>query len=214
MFNEANELDRLTQAANLGFKYVEWLSPYSRSHQAIATSLEDNALDLVLINAALGNPKNGDRGIGGIPGREEDFKVAMTEAITYANELDVPMIHVMAGRCEDPKERSRYIDTFAQNLTWAVGQTDSSKLQLLIEPLNHVDTPNYLIGTSDQALEVIQLVDANIGLQFDFYHAQIMEGNLGATIKRLFDTIAHVQFSSLPGRHEPQHGEEIGRAHV
>jgi hydroxypyruvate isomerase len=44
-------------------------------------------------------------------------------------------------------------------------------------------------------------------MQFDFYHMQIMEGNLAAGLKRHLDIIGHVQFSSLPGRHEPQYGE-------
>ena len=44
-------------------------------------------------------------------------------------------------------------------------------------------------------------------MQFDFYHMQMMEGNLAAGLRRHFDVIGHVQFSSLPGRNEPQHGE-------
>ena len=44
-------------------------------------------------------------------------------------------------------------------------------------------------------------------MQFDFYHLQIMEGNLSYGLQRHLDVIGHVQFSSVPGRHEPQHGE-------
>jgi len=44
-------------------------------------------------------------------------------------------------------------------------------------------------------------------MQFDFHHMQIMEGNLAAGLRRHLDIIGHVQFSSLPERNEPQHGE-------
>ena len=207
MFDETDELARLDHIARLGFEYLEWLFPYSCDKQGIASRLNDLNLELVLINAASGSATNGDRGIGALPGREDEFKVAMTQAIEYATALNVPMIHVMAGVCSGTTARAEYLETFASNLTWATQQLKGSSTQLLVEPLNQVDTPNYLISTSAQALELMSMVDANIGLQFDFYHLQIMEGNLGHALNSHIDRIAHVQFSSLPGRHEPQYGE-------
>jgi len=47
----------------------------------------------------------------------------------------------------------------------------------------------------------------NLHLQYDFYHAQVMEGDLVATFKRLKGKIAHVQIADNPGRHEPGTGE-------
>lgn len=207
MFDEKDELSRLDHIARLGFRYVEWLSPYNCDKHDIACQLNDLELELVLINAALGSADKGDRGIGAIPGREDEFKQAMTQALEYTNVLNVPMIHVMAGICPALDDRAEYLETFASNLTWATQQLEGLPTQLLVEPLNLVDTPNYLISTSAQALELINIVNANIGLQFDFYHLQIMEGNLGHSLKTHIDQIAHVQFSSLPGRHEPQYGE-------
>ena len=48
---------------------------------------------------------------------------------------------------------------------------------------------------------------ALVKLQFDFYNLQIMEGNLGARLRACLDDVGHIQFSSVPGRHEPQYGE-------
>ena len=207
MFNEDDEFDRLDHIARLGFQHLEWLFPYNRDRHEIAARVNDLNLELVLINTALGLADKGDRGIGALPGREDEFKIAMTQALEYADVLNIPMIHVMAGVCADLDNRGEYLETFARNLTWATQQLNGSSTQLLVEPLNKVDNPNYLISTSADALELIGMVNANIGLQFDFYHLQIMEGNLGPSLKTHFDQIAHVQFSSLPGRHEPQYGE-------
>lgn len=207
MFSETDEFARLDHIARLGFRYVEWLFPYNCDKHEIAKRLDDLNLELVLINTASGIAENGDRGIGALPGREDEFKEAITQALEYAEVLNIPMIHVMAGVCPDPKVRDGYVETFARNLSWATQQVNSSSTQLLVEPLNHVDNPNYVISTSAQALELIGMVNANVGLQFDFYHLQIMEGNLGPSLKKHFNQIAHVQFSSLPGRHEPQYGE-------
>ncbi len=207
MFDEKDELSRLDHIARLGFRYVEWLFPYGCNKHEIASRLNALNLELVLINTALGSAQNGDRGIGAIPGREDEFKEAMTQALEYVAVLDVPMIHVMAGVCPRVEEQEEYLETFARNLTWATQELGDLPTQLLVEPLNLVDTPNYLISTSRQALQLIDIVNANIGLQFDFYHLQIMEGNLGHSLKSHIDRVAHVQFSSVPGRHEPQYGE-------
>lgn len=207
MFDESDEFARLDHIARLGFQQLEWLFPYNCDKREIASRLNDLNLELVLINTASGIAKNGDRGIGALPGREDEFKRAISQAFEYADVLDIPMIHVMAGICPKHDARDKYLETFASNLAWAVQQSNGSSIQLLIEPLNHVDNPDYLISTTAQALELINMVDANVGLQFDFYHLQIMEGNLGQSLTTHFEQIAHVQFSSLPGRHEPQYGE-------
>jgi hydroxypyruvate isomerase len=41
----------------------------------------------------------------------------------------------------------------------------------------------------------------------DFYHAQIVEGDLSVTFKNNFANIGHVQIASVPARHEPDEGE-------
>jgi hydroxypyruvate isomerase len=47
----------------------------------------------------------------------------------------------------------------------------------------------------------------NLFLQYDFYHMQIMEGDLVPTFRRLKDRIGHVQIADTPGRNEPGTGE-------
>ena len=47
----------------------------------------------------------------------------------------------------------------------------------------------------------------NLFLQYDVYHAQIMEGNLAETIRANRDVIRYFQIAGVPGRHEPDVGE-------
>ena len=48
---------------------------------------------------------------------------------------------------------------------------------------------------------------AHVQLQYDFYHMQIMEGDLIETFAKLLPSIGHVQFADTPGRFEPGTGE-------
>jgi hydroxypyruvate isomerase len=79
---------------------------------------------------------------------------------------------------------------------------------MLIEALNPIEFPHYLMQTTAQAAELVRLVDdPRVMLQYDVYHAQMAEGNLIDTITKHFGEIGHIQISDVPGRHEPGTGE-------
>jgi hydroxypyruvate isomerase len=87
-------------------------------------------------------------------------------------------------------------------------------VRVLLEAVNTRDRPGYFIARSDEALEAIDRAGhANLGLQHDLYHMQIMEGDLTRTLQRLHRRIGHIQFADHPGRHEPGTGE-IDFAHL
>ena len=78
----------------------------------------------------------------------------------------------------------------------------------MIEPINTRDIPGFFLNRSAQAIEIMDEVGSdNLYLQYDFYHMQIMEGDLVPTFRRLKDRIAHVQIADNPGRNEPGTGE-------
>lgn len=206
MYTEYPINDRFSAAYRSGFDYVEWLFPYAHEISDIESWLQDSGLRLVLINSALGDPHRGDRGIGALPDRVDDFRSEFELSLRYADALNVRNIHVMAGIVPPTLSVKECRDTFIENLKWAINLAKGTDVRLLIEPLNHQDSPNYLHTTCSESMQVLREVDG-LALQFDFYHLQITEGNLAHRIREHFDDIGHVQFSSVPGRHEPQYGE-------
>ncbi|NNE85754.1 MAG: TIM barrel protein, partial [Alphaproteobacteria bacterium] len=79
---------------------------------------------------------------------------------------------------------------------------------VLIEPLNTGDFPGYFLNYQGQAHAIVADVGlANVQLQMDFYHCQIMEGNLADNFRRFGDAVGHIQIASVPGRVEPDAGE-------
>jgi hydroxypyruvate isomerase len=78
----------------------------------------------------------------------------------------------------------------------------------LIEPINTRDIPGYLLNTPhDGAAVIAEVGQPGLRLQFDFYHAQIMRGDLARSFERHRAITAHVQIAGVPERHEPDTGE-------
>ena len=143
----------------------------------------------------------------GSPRRQADFKDHFGQALEYALALDVPMIHVLAGVVSE-HDRDEALSVLVENVRFAADRAAKNGIRILLEPLNSEDTPGYLLTRTDETRRCIEAVGRdNVRLQFDFYHRQIMEGNLARRLADNLDIIGHIQFSSVPGRHEPQHGE-------
>ena len=98
--------------------------------------------------------------------------------------------------------------TLVENLRFAAPKLAEAGIKLLLEPVNTRDIPGFFVNRSAQAVAIIEEVGSdNLYLQYDFYHTQVMEGDLVPTFKRLKDKIAHVQIADNPGRNEPGTGE-------
>jgi hydroxypyruvate isomerase len=207
MYQERSVPERFAAAAEVGFKAVEFLQPYQWPVETIREWLEASDLQLILINTAPGLPDDREVGLAAVPGREADFKAIFRDALEYAVTLGVDMIHVLAGRV-GAIDADRAEATFLENIQWAASQAARNSLNILLEPLNSQDVPDYLYTSSAQVARLIEILNVNnVRMQYDFYHMQIMEGNLAVHLSEHLEKIGHIQFSSVPGRHEPQYGE-------
>ena len=52
-----------------------------------------------------------------------------------------------------------------------------------------------------------ELGEPNVKVQMDFYHTQIMDGDLWTTYRRHRAGVGHIQIAGVPERHEPDTGE-------
>ena len=97
LYNDLDFLDRHAAAARDGFKAVEFLFPYAYEPSVLRARLTENGLQQALFNAPPGDWDAGERGIACVPGREAEFRAGIERAIDYAQALECPRIHVMAG---------------------------------------------------------------------------------------------------------------------
>lgn len=208
MYPEFDVPQRFVAAHEAGFQAIEFLQPYSYDKAHIQAWLNDNNLQMILLNTPMGDVKKGERGLAALPGREDDFRRTFDLALDYAVTLSIPMIHVMAGVVPDGTRRERCVATMVANLQEAAELARIHNIRLQLEPLNEFDVPGYLHTGTSETIELLGGIGKpNVQLQYDFYHLQLMQGNLAAGVRDNLDIIGHIQFSSVPGRHEPQYGE-------
>ena len=101
LYPEHAFLDRFAAAAQDGFAGVECLFPYAHASAELAARLHAHGLQQVLFNAPPGDFDRGERGQACLPGREDVFRRGIDQALTYAEALECPRIHVMAGLVPD-----------------------------------------------------------------------------------------------------------------
>lgn len=208
MFNEHPFPERFAAAAAAGFKGVEFLFPYDYPAQDVQRWHQDAKVQNVLFNLPPGDWAAGERGIAALPGREDEFKVGVAKALEYALTLGSTQLHMMAGIVPAGADLGAYRKTYLANLKYAARELAKHGLTLLLEPINTRDMPGYFLSKQDQAHELrIESAEPNVKVQMDFYHAQIMEGDLTETFKNHFDAIGHTQIASVPKRNEPDDGE-------
>lgn len=209
LWQELSLPDAIRAAKAAGFAAVECHWPYAFSTQSLREALTETGLPLLGLNTRRGDPAVGDNGLAAVPGRIEEARQAIDEAIAYAAALDVASIHVMAGRAQGAEAER----IFCANLRYACRQAAPHGISILIEPLNTRDAPGYFLQTTTQAVALIdQLGESNLKLMFDCYHIQIMEGEVAARLKALMPFIGHIQIAAVPDRAEPDHGELDYRA--
>ncbi|MEO7334955.1 MAG: hydroxypyruvate isomerase [Caldimonas sp.] len=208
LFTEHPFLDRFEQAAQAGFKAVEFLFPYAHTAEEIKERLDANGLTLVLHNLPAGDWDAGERGIACLPDRVDEFRAGVQRAIAYATVLGVPQLNCLAGKAPGGVQAEVLRRTFVDNLRFAAAALGKAGLKLLIEPINTYDIPGFYLSGTAQAVSILAEVGADNGfVQYDIYHAQRMEGELAATMEKYLSRIGHIQLADNPGRNEPGTGE-------
>ncbi len=208
MYQEHAFLDRFGAAAKDGFKGVEFLFPYAFAAADIRARLTAHGLTQALFNGPPGNWDAGERGLASLPGREDEFRKSVERALEYARVLGNDRLHLMAGLVKPGEERARYRETYVRNLAYAANEAVSAGVTVVIEPINTRDIPGFFLNRQDEAHAVCAEVGAgNLKVQMDFYHCQIVEGDLATKLKKYIAGVGHIQIAGVPERHEPDSGE-------
>lgn len=196
--------DAVRAAAKAGFDAVEMHWPYAVSASDLKAALDETGLPVVGINTVRGHVEAGGNGLSALPGREDEARAAIDQALAYAQAIGAQSVHVMAGKASGEEARKTFID----NLRYASDKAAPTGSTILVEALNPFDAPGYFLTDNATASAIIDEASRdNIRIMFDCYHS----GRCGRPILEDFqahrDKVGHVQFAAVPDRGEPDRGE-------
>jgi len=206
LFTDRPLLERIDAAAASGFKAIELQFPYDVPASDVKAAIVRNKLTVLGINTPPGDG-DGAFGLAAVPGREKEFQALFARALDYIATVGGSAVHCLAGKVA-LEQRPAAEQVFIENLKAAADLAAAKKINLLIEPINARDRPNYFLNHVEHAADVIAKTGKpNVRVQFDFYHMQIVGGDLIYRLEKYLPVIGHLQCAAVPSRHEPDEGE-------
>ncbi len=213
LFADRGLVARISAAAACGFEAVELHWPYDVPAAQISAALRAAGVRLIALNSAPGNVGAGEFGLAAVPGRAQEFRQSMHQALDYAVATSAGAVHCMAGLV-GAQGLAAAEQCFVENLQIAADMAAQAGVELLVEPINTRDKPGYVLTTVEQAADIIGRTGRqNIKIMFDCYHVQIMQGDLTRRLQQQLELIGHVQIAAVPSRGEP-HAGEVNYPHI
>lgn len=207
LFAELPVLDRPKAARAAGFSTVETWWPGADA-DAWADAVSGAGLSVALLNADGGDLAAGDRGFLNVAGLRKRELGRIDEAVRVAVRVGAPQVNVLAGRLLPDVPEARQRAEVVSVLCEAAERAADAGVAILLEPINAVDVPGYLLPSAAHARQVIEDVDSPwVRLLYDAYHAARSGANPVSETLDYVDVIAHVQYADCPGRGAPGTGE-------
>jgi hydroxypyruvate isomerase len=208
LFTEEELINRFKAAKQHGFDAVEIQFPYSVSAKILKNTLEEQQLKLVLFNVAADDLLHGGEGLACVPEKQDQFHQAVAQTLEYAQLLKPEVINILPGRCFNENRKLNYLETFKENLSFAIETFAPLGIKTVFEAVNNHDMPGFIIHNGLQMLDILnQLNHPKLFMQYDIYHMQMMGDKPDEFIARYADKIGHIQFADCPGRGQPGTGQ-------
>jgi hydroxypyruvate isomerase len=192
--------DRIKAAADAGYKAVEFWDPSSKDLKKTASIAA--SCGVTIAGCTLNQPRAYT-----LDSATKPVIANIEKSIKMAKDLGCK---TMIGLSSDNKG---FYDTqkniITENLKKAAPMLEDNDMTLIMEPLNSlVDHKGYYLDSSLLGFEIAKCVDSpSVKVLYDIYHMQIMEGNIICNISENIENIGHFHTACVPGRNEPQLGE-------
>jgi hydroxypyruvate isomerase len=196
-------LERLQQAAKLGFPAVEFWPWRNKDIPAVAETCQKLKLDVAQFTAwgfrpGLNDPKN-----------HNHFVEEIEASCAIAKKLNCSLMTVVGGDDITGVTQARMHEHIIAGLRRAVPVVEKHRIMLILEPMNiRVDHKGHCLYGSEATLRIIKAVGSkNVKINWDLYHMQISEGDLCGHLRDGYAGVGYVQIADHPGRNEPGTGE-------
>lgn len=208
------QMEQVAAAGYDGFEFGDW-----RAQDAARIVRLKNRLRLECV-CLVGNVGVNPKGMGLCDSAERPgFLREIRASAEAARRFECSRLVVLTGFKVPGKPRPPQHDSIVEGLKRAHDIVSPHGITMLVEvvntlapvePLNpkgnnHAD---YYLDRTEEAFAIARKTGSPfIKILYDTYHAQIMEGNLIATIRNNIALIGHIHIGDVPQRHEPGTGE-------
>lgn len=207
LFTEIPEMGRPAAARAAGFDLVESWWPPADDLPAWVAAVRGERLGVACLNADGGDIAAGERGFCNLPHRHDDTLRAVRAALDLAGEVDAPAINVLAGRTAADVPVTTQRACAAEVLRECGRMAAAEGRIVVVEPINAIDVPDYLLPTPDDVAALLRQVGHDaVRMLYDAYHAAKGGGDPVRDVGRHIDAIGHVQYADHPGRGAPGTG--------
>ncbi len=217
LFHELPLSERPAAAAREGFSAVEMWWPFASAKPAsseiddLVAAVEDADIPLVALNFAAGNLAAGDRGLLNDRAKAAQFRASVELAVLIGERTGCRLFNALYGNRLDGVSSAQQHDQAASNLAYAAWAADKVGGTVLVESLNVIENPRYLLPRPADAARVVLTARAsghpNVALLADVYHWAADGDDPAAALDAYAPVIGHIQVADYPGRHEPGTGE-------
>lgn len=213
LFAELPCLERPAAAAKAGFTLVETWWPPDGLADAWGDAVLESALSVSSLNGDAGDIAAGERGFLNVPERQDETVAAFRVAVGLAVRVGTPFVNVPVGRDSGHTSRDEQLRVAADTLAGCCAIAREAGIRILIEAINDLDVPGYLVATPSKAVELIESVGSEeLCLLYDAYHVARMGADPCTDVARFLPLIGHVHYADCPGRGAPGTGTvDIGR---
>ena len=200
--------ERFAAAKADGFDAVEILVAEGIPSPVLADAAKSADIEVAMCNVPMGDFLTGGVGLSAVPGRESEFREALSAAGELAEALACKKVHIGPSRVPAGTDREDCKRCLAENLSSAADYLQRIGIEALLEPLNNIDMPDIFLSRVSDAISIMDDVGhPNVSLQFDVYHVVRMEPDYLEVLKAHIHRIGHIQFADFPGRGEPGTGK-------
>jgi len=192
---DADPLQMVKTAAEIGFASIE-MGP--EQHWK---AIQDAGMQVAIFGAGGGfaDPKNWDGAERGITG-----------AVEKAQKYGIKSLLLLTGNRQGRSEKE-CTDNCVKFLPRVTKAAEQAGVRLCLELLNSkVNHKDYFLDHTALGVEICRQVSSPaVGLLYDVYHMQIMEGDLIRTITESIKLIGHFHTGGNPGRRDMDDQQEI-----
>ncbi len=198
---------RVHAAKRAGFDAVECHWPYDVPAIHLGNALRATGMEMLSINTRPGDRAKGEFGVMALAGREAEALAHVVEALDYADAIACERVHVMIGFA--PRDDDHALQRVIELLDIALEEAARRDITVLIEPMNPISVPGYLISSYLVAEEINERLNGAVGVMLDTFHATMMGHDPVTVFDAYRPWLGHIQFSEAPDRGPPKAGSAL-----